>query len=165
MSPSYSTRVRAPVRRATVRSAADPLNQRLRRAVIKFSILWVDEPLSDLKLRSMHYPEKKDSTTSAIAEGAIVGRSASIFMARRRCCSPRFSVMTPSGRIANSRIELTEKHPLLFPHVQSAILKERLDVLPTERLLSEAVTLQDSHRASIESGSGALKPMYALCDP
>jgi hypothetical protein len=32
---------------------------------------------------------------------------------------------------------LTEKAPLLFPLVQRAILKERLDVLPTERLLSE----------------------------
>jgi hypothetical protein len=31
----------------------------------------------------MHNPEKKDSTISAIAEGAIPGFSASIFIARK----------------------------------------------------------------------------------
>jgi hypothetical protein len=68
---------------------------RLRRAVIKFSILRFDEALPDLRLRSIHNPEKKDSTISAIAEGAILGLSASIFIARSRCSSVRFSVMTP----------------------------------------------------------------------
>src|SRR5580658_8705466 len=68
---------------------------RLRRAFIKFSILRVDEALPDLRLRSMHNPEKKDSTISAIAEGAILGFSASIFIARRRCNCARFSVTTP----------------------------------------------------------------------
>jgi len=42
-------------------------------AVIKVSILRVDEALLDLRLRSMHSPEKKDSTISAIAEGGIQG--------------------------------------------------------------------------------------------
>jgi hypothetical protein len=54
------------------------IDQRLRRAVIKFSILRGDEALPDLRLRSMHNPEKKDSTISAIAEGAMSGLSASI---------------------------------------------------------------------------------------
>jgi hypothetical protein len=35
----------------------------------------------------MHNPEKKDRTISAIAEGAILGFSAPIFIARRRCSS------------------------------------------------------------------------------
>jgi hypothetical protein len=42
-------------------------------AVIKLSILRVDEALPDLRLRSMHNPEKKDNTISAIAERAILG--------------------------------------------------------------------------------------------
>jgi hypothetical protein len=37
---------------------------------MKFSILRVDEVLPNLRVRSMHSPEKKDSTISAIAEGA-----------------------------------------------------------------------------------------------
>jgi hypothetical protein len=47
---------------------------------MKFSILRVNEALPDLRLRSMHNPEKKDNTISAIAEGAILGFSASITM-------------------------------------------------------------------------------------
>ncbi len=43
----------------------------------------------------MHNPEKKDSTISAIAKGAILGFSASMFIAKRRCNSARFSVTTP----------------------------------------------------------------------
>jgi len=62
---------------------------------MKFSILRVDEDLPDLRLRSMHNPEKKDKTISAIAEGAILGFSAAIFMARRRSSSARFSVTAP----------------------------------------------------------------------
>jgi hypothetical protein len=42
----------------------------------------VDAVLPDLRLRSIHNPEKKNSTISAIAEGAILGFSASIFIAR-----------------------------------------------------------------------------------
>ena len=42
----------------------------------------------------MHNPEKKDNTTSAIAEGAILGPSASMFMERRRSNSARFSATT-----------------------------------------------------------------------
>jgi hypothetical protein len=38
---------------------------------MKFSILRVDEALADLRLCSMHNPEKKDNTISAIAEEAI----------------------------------------------------------------------------------------------
>jgi hypothetical protein len=71
---------------------------------MKFSILRVDEALPDLGLRSMHNPEKKDKTISAIADEAIAGFSASIFMARRCRNNVRFSVTTPyasSGRIAN----------------------------------------------------------------
>src|SRR3984957_1318692 len=112
---------------AAVRSAADDLNQRLRRAVIKFSILRGDEPLPDLRLRSMHNPEKKDNTISATAEGAILGFSASMFMARRRCNRARFSVTTPyasPGRIANSRIELTEKHPCCSPLLRGPFLRK-----------------------------------------
>jgi len=44
----------------------------------------------------MHNPEKKDSTISAIAEGAILGFSASMFMARRCCNSARFGGQTGS---------------------------------------------------------------------
>jgi hypothetical protein len=40
----------------------------------------------------MHNPEKNDKTISAIAEGAIPGLSAVIFIARRRSRSARFSV-------------------------------------------------------------------------
>src|ERR1700730_7988072 len=111
---------------AAVRSAADDLNQRLRMAVIKFSILRVDEALPDLRLRSMHNPEKKDNTISAIADGAIFGFSASMFMAIRRCNKPRFSVTTAyasSGRIANSRMELTEKHPWRSPLLRGPFLR------------------------------------------
>jgi len=61
-------------------------------AVIKVSILRVDEALLDLRLRSMHSPEKKDSTISAIAEGAISAFSASIFNTSSRSNSTRFSV-------------------------------------------------------------------------
>jgi len=43
----------------------------------------------------MHNPEKNDNTISAIADGAILGFSVSMFMARRRCNSARFSVTTP----------------------------------------------------------------------
>src|SRR5579859_6321638 len=68
---------------------------RPRRAVIKLSILRVDDVLPDLRLRSMHNPEKKDSAISAIAEEAILGFSASIFIARRCCNNARFSVTTP----------------------------------------------------------------------
>jgi hypothetical protein len=63
-------------------------------AVIKFSIFRFDDVLPDVRLRSMHSPEKKDITISAIAEGAILGFSASIFIARRRSNSARFSVIT-----------------------------------------------------------------------
>jgi hypothetical protein len=42
----------------------------------------------------MHNPEKKDITISAIAEGAILGISASIFIARRLSNSARLSVIT-----------------------------------------------------------------------
>jgi hypothetical protein len=38
---------------------------------MKLSILRADEVFPDLRLRSMHNPEKKDSTIYAIAEGAI----------------------------------------------------------------------------------------------
>jgi hypothetical protein len=61
---------------------------------MKLSILRADEVFPDLRLRSMHNPEKKDSTIYAIAEGAIWFFSASIFMARRCCNSARFSVTT-----------------------------------------------------------------------
>jgi hypothetical protein len=61
---------------------------------MKFSILRVDEALADLRLRSIHNPEKKDNTISAISEGAILGFSAAIFVARRRCKRARFSVTT-----------------------------------------------------------------------
>src|SRR5580693_5650348 len=108
-------------------SGDQSFDQRLRRAVIKFSILRVDEALPDLRLRSMHNPEKKDSTISAIAEGAILGFSASIFIARRRCNCARFSVTTTyasSGRIANSRIELTEKHPCCSPLLRGPCLRK-----------------------------------------
>src|ERR1700721_2522867 len=59
-----------------------PFDQRLRMAVIKFSILRFDDALPDLRFCSMHSPEKKESTISPIAEGAILGFSASIFIAR-----------------------------------------------------------------------------------
>src|SRR5580658_2422912 len=94
---------------------------------MKLSILRVDEALPDLRLRSMHNPEKKDKTTSAIAEGAIVGFSASIFMARRCCNSVRFSVTTPYasfGRMANSRIELIEKHPCCSALLRGPFLRK-----------------------------------------
>ena len=62
---------------------------------MKFSMLRVDEAFPDFRLRSMHNPEKKDRIISAIAEEAILGFSASIFIARRRCNRARFSVMAP----------------------------------------------------------------------
>jgi hypothetical protein len=40
--------------------------------------LWFDEVLPDLRLLSIHNPEKKDNTISAIAEAAILGFSASM---------------------------------------------------------------------------------------
>jgi hypothetical protein len=43
-------------------------DESLRKAVMKFSILWVDEVYRDLRLRSMHNPEKKGSTISVIVE-------------------------------------------------------------------------------------------------
>jgi hypothetical protein len=46
-------------------------------------------------------PEKKDSTISAVAEGAILGFSASILMARRRCNSAQLS--TPIHGLPLSR--------------------------------------------------------------
>src|ERR1700683_2159319 len=108
-------------------SGDQSFDQRVRRAVIKFSILRVDEVLPDLRLRSMHNPEKKDNTISAIAEGGIVGFSATMFIARGRCNSARFTVTTPyasSGRIANSRIELTEKHPCCSPLLRGPFLRK-----------------------------------------
>jgi hypothetical protein len=47
------------------------VDKRLRRAVIKFSILRFDDALPDLRLRSMHNPDKKHNTISAVVEGAI----------------------------------------------------------------------------------------------
>lgn len=46
-------------------------------------ILRVDGVLPYLRLCSMHNPEKKDKTISAIAAGAILGISASMFRTRR----------------------------------------------------------------------------------
>jgi hypothetical protein len=43
----------------------------------------------------MRNPEKKDSTISAVAEGAILGFSASILLARRRCNSVELSTPIP----------------------------------------------------------------------
>jgi hypothetical protein len=54
-------------------SGESSFDQRLRRAVIKLSILRFDEVLPDLRLLSIHNPEKKDNTISAIAEAAILG--------------------------------------------------------------------------------------------
>ena len=52
---------------------------------MKFSTLrGDDEVLPDFRLRSMQSPEKKDSTISAMADGAIVGFSASIFREKLR---------------------------------------------------------------------------------
>jgi hypothetical protein len=61
---------------------------------MRFSILRIDEALPDLRLRSIHNPEKKDSTISAIAEGArrINKRLLREFPVRarhNRCCSQR----------------------------------------------------------------------------
>jgi hypothetical protein len=92
----------------------------------------------------MHNPEKKDSTIFAIAEGAILGFSASIFIARRRFNSARFSVTTPISLIRKDS-ELPHrvdgKAPLLFPLVERTILKESLNVVPAQRLLGEKPSL------------------------
>ena len=49
--------------------------------------------MPDLKLRSMHSPEKKDRTISAMADGAILGFSTSIFSARSCSSKTRFPAM------------------------------------------------------------------------
>ena len=85
----------------------------------------------------MHNPEKKDSTISAIAEAAILGFSASMFMARRRCNSRPILRNDPISLIRKDS-ELPHrvdgKAPLLFPFIERTILKKRLDVFPAKRL-------------------------------
>jgi hypothetical protein len=89
-------------------------------------MLRADEAFRGFRLLSIHNPEKKESTISAIADAAIFGFSASMFMERRRCSNPRFSITAPyasAGRIANSRMELTEKHPCFSPLLRGPFLR------------------------------------------
>src|ERR1700735_1565536 len=96
-------------------------------------MLRADEAFRGFRLLSIHNPEKNESTISAIADAAIFVLSASMFMERRRCNNPRFSVTAPyasAGRIANSRMELTEKHPCFSPLLRGPFFKKCLDGLP-----------------------------------
>src|SRR6267143_1797775 len=91
-----------------------PNDYKLRRTFIRFSILRAEEFLPDVRLYSMHNPEKKTNTISATDSGSIVDPAASMFLTRRRFIVARLCATiacTSSGKIANSRIELIEKHP------------------------------------------------------
>jgi hypothetical protein len=54
----------------------------------------------------MHNPEKKDSTSSAIAEAVIFVFSASILITRRRCNNRRQRNHGLEGRAADNRSAL-----------------------------------------------------------
>jgi len=107
---------------------------------MKFSILRAEDDLPDFRLRSIHTPEKKDNTISAIAEGVILGFSASIFMASR-CCK-QYSILG-DGAVSIFRKDgelphrLDGKTSLLLPLVKGTVFEKRFDVLLAKRLLGE----------------------------
>src|SRR3982074_548345 len=87
---------------------------KLRRTSIRLSILRAEEFLPDLRLCSMHNPEKKTNTISATDSGSILDPSASMFFTSRRFIVARLCATiagASSGKIANSRIELIESPP------------------------------------------------------
>src|SRR6202041_920105 len=87
---------------------------KLRRTLIRLEILRAEEFLPGLRLCSMHNPGKKTKTISATNSGSILDSSAWMFFTRRRLSPARLCATIACasiGKIANSRIELTEKHP------------------------------------------------------
>ena len=92
----------------------------------------------------MHNPEKKERTISATDEAPILGFSASMFMARRRCKWGTILRHDPVSFIRKNRKlphGIDGKAPLLFPLVERTILKKSLDVLPAKRLPGEKSSL------------------------
>jgi hypothetical protein len=111
---------------------------------MKFSILRDEEALPDLRLCSMHNPEKKDNTISAIAEGAILGFSASIFIAEKALqLHPifRHDLIRLIGKDSELPHRADGKASLLLAFIERAILKKSLDVLPPKRLSGEQSSL------------------------
>src|SRR5580704_4925850 len=96
--------------------------------LIRLSILRMMEGRPELRLCSILIPVKKVTTNSARESAFIFGRSTSIFLAMSRFSLLLFRVMTPiasGGNMANSRMELTAKHPFCPSMLHGPILRNR----------------------------------------
>src|ERR1700691_5541807 len=87
---------------------------------MKFSILRVDEDFPDLRLRSMHNPEKKDSTVYAIAEGVSSPVS-------------NYSLMAAEGK--SDREKLTEDFAMSLSGGMLEKICHRFQDFPRKRLI------------------------------